>query len=428
MAEGHRTTRLSAEEVRRNALMAVAIAVIGLLIAAGLGLTRLANDAAGAVPDVLASAPARSQHLVAVAASPSTLDPAGRAAPAAAGATAAPTTPAGTPSAKAASTGSGGTSSSAPTSPATTSAITSSTGGASTPSGASAGARGTEPGDGAFLDSGAAVAAEVTNGPAAPTFDQALVELSAQERASDQQVRADQADQANTAQEQARRVIDQAKAAKGILAEQGRLTDEKQQAEAAAALLKAQQDALAAGQLSTDSAGIRLPDGTLVRPQADGTWPPSVLARLVRLARASGANGRTVVPLARGSYVVGARFGAVGTWATYHTGLDLSAPIGTPIRAAADGVVVAPVAGDWAGTHVIIAHSDGYTLYAHMLATSVKPGQAVKAGDVIGFVGITGRSFGPHLHFEYYPRSADLTTPYSARDPLVWLASRGVTP
>ncbi|WP_194793161.1 M23 family metallopeptidase [Raineyella fluvialis] len=139
----------------------------------------------------------------------------------------------------------------------------------------------------------------------------------------------------------------------------------------------------------------------------------------------SKAIGKAVTPIAPGSYSLGSRWGAVGIWATYHTGQDFVAPIGTPIRAAADGVVLSPIAGAWAGTHVIIAHSDGSTLYAHMLATTVTPGQTVHAGDVIGFVGLTGRTTGAHLHFEFYPKGSSLATPYSATDPLLWLASRG---
>lgn len=131
-------------------------------------------------------------------------------------------------------------------------------------------------------------------------------------------------------------------------------------------------------------------------------------------------------PLARGSYSLGARWGAVGAWSRYHTGQDLSAPVGTPIYAAAPGVVSPSNAGGWAGNHVIIKHSDGSTLYAHMASTAVKPGQEVKAGDLIGYVGMTGRTFGPHLHFEYYPNGANISDPYTTKDPYAWLAAKGV--
>lgn len=86
----------------------------------------------------------------------------------------------------------------------------------------------------------------------------------------------------------------------------------------------------------------------------------------------------------------------------FHTGLDLAGPRGSPIVAAADGVVaVAEVSTVGYGDHVIIAHANGMlTLYGHLEAMLVKPGQAVKAGQVIGLLGSTGNSTGPHCHFE----------------------------
>lgn len=85
-----------------------------------------------------------------------------------------------------------------------------------------------------------------------------------------------------------------------------------------------------------------------------------------------------------------------------HTGIDFGAPRGTPIKAAGDGVV--QHAG-WRGAYgrtVIIKHDGRYsTLYAHMSKTAnLKPGQKVRQGQVIGYVGSTGRSTGPHLHYE----------------------------
>lgn len=407
----------------RAGLLAVAIALIGLLVAGGLGLTHQANDAHGADRDVMSVTPAPGDHLVAVTAGSGGLTPAGHGnAP----------QPAGRPAGSGGSSSDGGSSSpasSAGDGPAPSPAPSGS-GAAVAPAPAAAGTVTTTATEGSpgYLDSGAAVAAKAANGPAAPDFDRALVDLSAAQRVADQQARAEQETRENTSREQAKRVAAQADAAKGIRTEQTRLVDEKNRAAAEAALLQAQQAALEAGKLSGDT-GIRLPDGTLVRPLADGSRPASVPAELNRLGRTIGAaTGRTLTPIARGQYTVGARWGAVGTWASYHTGVDFGAPIGTPVRAAADGTVTVPVAGDWAGTHVILTHTDGSTLYAHLLASTVRPGQKVKAGDIIGFVGLTGRTFGPHLHFEYYPRGGSLLTPYSATDPLVWLASRGVAP
>lgn len=85
-----------------------------------------------------------------------------------------------------------------------------------------------------------------------------------------------------------------------------------------------------------------------------------------------------------------------------HTGVDFTAKTGTDIFAAGDGVVFA-VKKSYTGygQHVIIDHGFGYkTLYAHMSAFKVEKGQKVKRGDVIGLVGNTGTSTGPHLHYE----------------------------
>ena len=140
------------------------------------------------------------------------------------------------------------------------------------------------------------------------------------------------------------------------------------------------------------------------------------------------AEGGVSTPLKRGSYRTGAGFGQVGSWSRYHTGQDFPAPTGTPVYAAADGVVAPSNGGGWAGTHVVIKHSGGdATLYAHMSAALVSPGQTVKAGQQVGFVGMTGRTFGPHLHFEYYPSASSVGNPYTAADPRAWLASRGVS-
>ena len=85
-----------------------------------------------------------------------------------------------------------------------------------------------------------------------------------------------------------------------------------------------------------------------------------------------------------------------------HKGLDFSAPKGTKIYATGDGVIKKVKRNRWGyGTHVVIDHGYGYTtLYGHMSKTSVRRGQRVKRGHVIGLVGSTGKSTGPHLHYE----------------------------
>lgn len=85
-----------------------------------------------------------------------------------------------------------------------------------------------------------------------------------------------------------------------------------------------------------------------------------------------------------------------------HTGLDFAAPVGTPIYATGNGrVSEANYDNSGYGNHVIIDHGYGYaTLYGHMVRIKSKAGQQVNRGEVIGWVGSTGKSTGPHLHYE----------------------------
>jgi len=86
----------------------------------------------------------------------------------------------------------------------------------------------------------------------------------------------------------------------------------------------------------------------------------------------------------------------------FHPGLDFSAPQGTPIYATADGVVrTAGNLGNGYGNHVVISHGYSYsTLYGHMYRIKAKKGQRVKRGEIIGYVGNSGKSTGAHLHYE----------------------------
>jgi murein DD-endopeptidase MepM/ murein hydrolase activator NlpD len=87
-----------------------------------------------------------------------------------------------------------------------------------------------------------------------------------------------------------------------------------------------------------------------------------------------------------------------------HAGLDFTSPIGTPIYATADGVVKEAgfVTGGF-GNHVVINHGYGYeTLYGHMYRVIARAGQQVKRGQVIGYVGTSGKSTGPHCHYEVH--------------------------
>ncbi|PZU97930.1 MAG: hypothetical protein DCE90_05400 [Pseudanabaena sp.] len=105
-------------------------------------------------------------------------------------------------------------------------------------------------------------------------------------------------------------------------------------------------------------------------------------------------------------------------WGRIHQGIDIAAPVGTPILAAASGVVEYSSWNDGGyGNMIDIRHADGtITRYAHMNDLYVKAGQTVSQGQLIGAMGSTGFSTGPHLHFEIRPNGG------SAIDPMVFLA------
>jgi len=87
----------------------------------------------------------------------------------------------------------------------------------------------------------------------------------------------------------------------------------------------------------------------------------------------------------------------------FHNGIDISTQIGTRVQAPADGVIVSCGARGAYGNAIIIDHGYGImTQYGHLDAFNSRPGQRVHRGDIIGFVGNTGRSTGPHLHYEIW--------------------------
>lgn len=103
---------------------------------------------------------------------------------------------------------------------------------------------------------------------------------------------------------------------------------------------------------------------------------------------------------------VTSRFG-VNRKTHYHGGVDMGAKTGTPIRAAGDGVVVIAGRRGAYGKHVKLSHArygKYHTSYSHLSKIKVKNGQHVKQGQIIGLVGSTGRSTGPHLHYEFHIR------------------------
>ncbi len=97
----------------------------------------------------------------------------------------------------------------------------------------------------------------------------------------------------------------------------------------------------------------------------------------------------------------GARQDPIDGEGAFHPGIDIAAPYGTPVRATADGEVLTAHMGAGYGREVVIDHGHNLTtLYGHMSALAVVPGEHVLRGQVIGYVGQSGRSTGPHLHYE----------------------------
>ena len=97
----------------------------------------------------------------------------------------------------------------------------------------------------------------------------------------------------------------------------------------------------------------------------------------------------------------GRRFHPILKILRMHTGIDIAAPRGTPVYATADGVVSREAAGSGYGITVILNHGYSYkTVYAHLSKRAVRPGQKVKRGEIIGYVGNTGLSMGSHSHYE----------------------------
>ena len=98
----------------------------------------------------------------------------------------------------------------------------------------------------------------------------------------------------------------------------------------------------------------------------------------------------------------------------FHAGLDFAAPQGTPIYATADGTVTtAGNTGNGYGNHVVINHGYGYeTLFGHMVRVKVRAGEKVRRGEVIGWVGSTGKSTGPHCHYEVHKNGQKMDPVY----------------
>ena len=111
-------------------------------------------------------------------------------------------------------------------------------------------------------------------------------------------------------------------------------------------------------------------------------------------------------------------------WGTMHQGVDIAAPIGTPIHVPQDGVVLQAGPASGFGQAVYVQHGDGQiTLYGHVNQFFVSAGQVVRAGDHIADVGNKGQSTGPHLHFEVHRGGL-----YASRvNPMPWLQAHGIS-
>jgi murein DD-endopeptidase MepM/ murein hydrolase activator NlpD len=161
------------------------------------------------------------------------------------------------------------------------------------------------------------------------------------------------------------------------------------------------------GPINISSAGISLSAPSSVKP-----YFPSKLLSLANLANLPKL--QMVFPVAIPAPITslfGWRIHPISGASRMHTGTDIGAPMGTPVMAALSGrVILADMMGGY-GLTVAIEHDNGarQTLYAHMSELFVKPGDVVNQGSVIGRVGSTGASTGPHLHFELRQMTTDGT-------------------
>lgn len=138
-----------------------------------------------------------------------------------------------------------------------------------------------------------------------------------------------------------------------------------------------------------------------------------------RAAREAEARRPLFVRPADGTFTSG--YG--GRWGTTHRGIDIANSIGTPIRAAEDGVVIESGPASGFGLWVRIMGKDGYTtVYGHINRSLVEEGEKVKAGDEIAEMGNRGNSTGPHLHFEVWTPDGEKI------NPLPWLLKHGISP
>jgi murein DD-endopeptidase MepM/ murein hydrolase activator NlpD len=185
-------------------------------------------------------------------------------------------------------------------------------------------------------------------------------------------------------------------------------------------VLASDQSAIAGGAISGSTDGMQVitvaaaPDSTV---HAEEITKAAAFAQ-ERAEREARLQRPLFVMPTKGVYTSG--FGY--RWGVLHAGIDIANSIGTPIYAAADGVVIdaGPTAGY--GAWVKLRHADGtVTLYGHINSWNVSIGQRVWAGDQIAQMGNRGNSTGPHCHFEVLLNGTDRV------DPAGWLAKRGIS-
>lgn len=143
----------------------------------------------------------------------------------------------------------------------------------------------------------------------------------------------------------------------------------------------------------------------------------AVEASAVRLAEDLAARGPAVVKPAEGAFTSG--YGM--RWGSLHAGVDIAAPVGTPILAVMDGTVIDSGPASGYGQWIRLLHEDGsISIYGHMETLHVNVGDSVHAGQNIAGMGNRGFSTGPHLHFEIHPNGGGAT------DPEPWFAQHGI--
>ncbi|WP_047980822.1 murein hydrolase activator EnvC family protein [Ornithinibacillus contaminans] len=144
-------------------------------------------------------------------------------------------------------------------------------------------------------------------------------------------------------------------------------------------------------------------------------------SELQQLSKPAAGNGTMIWPAngrlsSKFSYRVDPVTGVPGD---FHLGIDIANSVGTPVYAATSGVAVKGNLSWTYGNHILVVNDDFTTLYAHLNGFAIENGQVVKQGDLIGYMGSTGNSTGPHLHFEvhkggwigFYPPNSNVVNP-----------------